>query len=176
LQQVIIQAATKLSPVIGPAGSSLYLTGFGFTLNGTVTLQNSTTYPIKVYYTKNITATQFGNFTWSSLNDSSFIVPDYGRITSTSPVSQPEGSVYLLAYDWGSMTQAQPQTFSEQYREFTSILSYNPNSKSYIAPSGSSPYGNNVFISVYIGSFLNISGNYFNPTHALNFYLNDTVF
>jgi hypothetical protein len=177
LQQVIIQPAIKISPSMGPAGSSLYLTGFGFTPSSTVTLtiQNSTISPIKVYYTKNITASQFGNFTWSSSNDSSFIVPDYGKISSSSPVTQPEGTVYLTAYDWGSKTQAKPQTFSEQYREFTSILAYNPNSKSYIAPAGSPPYGNDVFITVYIGSFFNISGNYFNPTRPLNFYLNNTA-
>jgi hypothetical protein len=177
LQQVIIQPAITLSPAIGPAGSSLYLTGFGFTPSSTVTItiQNSTISPTKIYYTKNITASQFGNFTWSSSNDSSFIIPDYGKISNSSPVTQPEGIVYLTAYDWGSKTQAQPQTFKEQYREFTSILAYNPNSKSYIAPSGSAPYGNGVFITVYIGSFLNISGNYFNPTKPLNFYLNNTA-
>ncbi|MEM3638037.1 MAG: hypothetical protein QXX17_02405 [Conexivisphaerales archaeon] len=176
LQKVIILPATKLSPTLGPAGESIVLTGFGFTPNGTVTikLQNSTSAPIKTFYAKNITASQNGNFTWSSANDSSFTIPDYGKISNTSPVVQPEGTIYVVAKDVASNTQAAPQPYTEQYREFTSILAYNPNSKTYVTPSGSGPYGNDVFITVYIGSFLNVTGNYFNPARPLSFFLNSS--
>lgn len=176
VQRVIIQPSIQLSATSGPAGADVILRGYGFTPDGIVriTMQNSTSSPVKYYYSKNISSSSNGNFTWSSVNDSSFIIPDLGKLSNGNPVIQPEGFVYFTAYDWVTSTQTAVRSFSEQYRGFTSIMAYSPNVMGYVSPSGSPPYGNGAFITVYIGRYLNINGNYFNPSKPLAFYLNNT--
>jgi hypothetical protein len=176
LQLVVIQPAITISATSGAAGQNLVLTGFGFSAGHLVniTIQNSASSPTRIYYTRNITASPDGNFTWSLSNDSSFSAPDLGLVYNGNPVIQPEGTAFYWAFDWQTMTGVSAQAYSEQYRVFPTVLAFDPNLNSYVPPSGSGPYGNGTAITAFIGRGFNITGNFFNPTSPLNFYLNNT--
>src|SRR5579875_139179 len=170
-QTVTILPSVQISPTSGPAGMPVVLTGYGFTPNGVVniTIQNSTSSPIKLLYTHNITASSAGNFTWSSSNSSLFVAPDLGKLFNGNPVVQPEGNLYYTAYDWTAKFRAVAPAYSEYYREFISIRSYDPATKTYLIPSGSSPWGNGTHIVAYTYQPFNVSGNFFNPASGLTF-------
>jgi hypothetical protein len=173
-QQVVnILPTIEISPASGPAGTPVILTGYGFSPNGIVniTVQNSTTSPVRLYYTVNVTANSEGSFTWSVSNSSTFVAPDFGKVFNGSPVVQPEGRLYYGAYDWKTGYRSFAQPFSEYFREFLYVQSYDPITKTYLVPSGSSPWGNGTSIVAFTYQELNLTGNYFNPKSGVAFTL-----
>jgi hypothetical protein len=160
-----------LTPTAGPPGGTVTGTGYGYSSSGTV---NITYGSVSV----NITASATGSFNYS------FSAPDLGTpgaplvyhnsMTQSPAASQP---LSVSAFDYGTGLSASA-TYSEYYRDFAYILSYNPSGVPQPVTQGPGnsppPYSNSSTVNAYVLQEFDIAGDNWNPTANMSFTFDGT--
>jgi hypothetical protein len=177
-QYIQIVPNLLISPAAGPAGASVTVTGYGYTAGGTVNI----TFNPKVDTSVNVTASSTGGFNYTFTagylgSPSSPMI--YDNFFTLSP---PNGlQLNVIATDTKTSLSASA-TYTEYYRNFQYILSYNPSgvvqpvSVPLLVPPlpPPPPYPNGSSVNGYVLQKFDIAGNFWNPTQNLTFTFDGT--
>jgi len=157
--EVVILPNIEISPTSGPVGTTITVTGSGFSASSPVNL----TYYYKAYpsatkftyvYITSITSNAQGQFT-TTVNAPEMHLDTYG---ASGPAP---GAIYFVGNDTATLRATPTYTFTENPREFIEIKTFNPSG----APvSSTTSAWNGTFTGKgYVLQPVIIAGNYFYP-------------
>ncbi len=169
IAEVNILPSLEVSPTSGPVGTTVTISGYGYSAGGTVNV--SAAYNGKKLFTTNVTASSSGTFTYT------FTAPELA-LETPAPKSPTNGNIKIAGYDYMSGYNA-TSAFTENGREFLNVTVYNPMSSSwhYYIPTLTAAQGNGTLTSVsfYEMEPLIVAGNYFAPNSKVSLYFGSTL-
>jgi len=157
--QVVILPNIEISPTSGPVGTTITVTGSGFSANSPVNL----TYYYYAYpgagkytyvYITSITANAQGQFT-TTVTAPEMHLDTYG---ASSPAP---GTIYFVGNDTATLRTTPTYAFTENPREFIEIETFNPSGA--VVSSTTSAWNGTFTGDGYVLQPIIIAGNYFYP-------------